>query len=83
MIGLQGNLVFYRRVVEARLGHGWGTNLEFRGHGWSKLGASLGHGWGTGHDSAMVGAGWAMAGASTLGARLGQGWGKVGARSSK
>ena len=37
---LVGNLVIYRSVVGARLGHGWGTNLKFKGHGWGKVGAS-------------------------------------------
>ena len=35
-----GNLVIYRSVVGARLGHGWGTKMKFRGHGWGK------HAWG-------------------------------------
>ena len=38
-------------MVEARLGHGWGTKLKFRWHGSGTIGAQLGQG-------AWLGQGW-------------------------
>ena len=32
-----GNLVIYRSMVGARLGHGWGKNLDDLGQGWSMV----------------------------------------------
>ena len=53
---IEGNLVIYRSVVGARLGHGWGKNPNNLGQGWGKNSNNLGQGWGMVGAQGMVGA---------------------------
>ena len=43
-------------MVGAKLGHGWGKNLNNLGQGWGKNSNNLGQGWGMVGAQGMVGA---------------------------